>query len=141
MSMSGVKRPALVTLIGVILYIQAFLAAVAAIVGLAFNDRLDDMTVNGVEITRNSVIWTSIIEGIMAIILFLVAAGLMRGSAGYRMVVAIVEGIRIISAFGLMLFHHGGAYVEGGIVSIAISLFVLWALYNEKADAFFERSV
>jgi hypothetical protein len=138
--MSGVKRPGVVTLIGVVLYIQAFLALVSGIVGLAFRNRLDTVVVNNAEITKNGIIFTSIWELILAVVLFFVASGIMRGSRGFRMVVAIVEGIRIVSSMGFMLYHHDGAYVEGGLISIAISVFVLWALYHEKADEYFDAT-
>ena len=141
MAMSGVKRPGVVTFIGVVLYIQAFMAAVTAVVSIAFSDRLEDLTVNGVELSGNGIIASGIWEGIMAVILFAVGSGIMRGSRGYRMVVAIVEGVRIASSLGFMIFHHGGAYVEAGLVSIAISLFVLWALFHERSDEFFESTV
>lgn len=138
--MAGVKRPGVVTFIGVVLYIQAFLAAVGGIVGLAFSNRLDDAVVNGVQLTKNGIIATSIWELIMAVVLFFVASGIMRGSRGFRMVVAIVEGIRIVSSLGFMIYHSGGAYVESGFISILISMFVLWALYHEKSDEFFEST-
>ena len=140
MSSTGVKRPGIVTFIGVILYIQAFMALVAGIVSVAFSGRIDDVTVNGVELTKGGVIASGVWELIMAVILFAVAAGIMRGSRGYRMFVAIVEGIRIASALGFMLFHYTGAYVEAGFISILISMFVLWALYHEKSDEYFEST-
>jgi hypothetical protein len=140
LSSTGVKRPGVVTFIGVILYIQALMAAVAAIVSIAFSGRLDDVVVNGVALSKNGIIVSGIWEAIMAVILLAVASGIMRGSRGYRMFVAIVEGIRIASSLGFMLFHSGGAYVEAGFVSILISMFVLWALYHEKSDEFFEAT-
>ncbi|HEY6566727.1 MAG TPA: hypothetical protein VI341_04330, partial [Actinomycetota bacterium] len=90
MSSTGVKRPGIVTFIGVILYIQAFMALVAGIVSIAFSGRIDDVTVNGVELTKGGVVVSGVWELIMAVILFAVAAGIMRGSRGYRMFVAIV---------------------------------------------------
>ena len=77
----------------------------------------------------------------MAVILFFVASGLMRGSRGYRTLVAIVEGFRMASALFIMLFHHGGAFVDSGIVTLLVGTFVLWALYGHDAsDEYFERT-
>ena len=46
-----VRRPGVVTFIGVILYIQAFLALVAAVVMFAFRDRVADViSSNGVRL-------------------------------------------------------------------------------------------
>lgn len=141
MSTTAVRRPGVVTFIGVILYIQAFLAATAAIVSLAFKDRLDGVEVNGVTMSSNGVVATAGIEAIMAVILFIVAAGLMRGSRGFRLFVAVVEGLRMASALVLMIFHSGGAYVDSGLATLLIGAFVLWALYgHEKSEEYFEST-
>ncbi len=139
MSMSGVKRPGVVTFIGVILYIQAALAAVAAIMAFAYKTRLADSISDqsGVDFSGDNLIWLGVIEAVMAVILFLVASGIMRGSRGYRAFVAIVEGFRMATAFFYMLWHHDGPWIESGIVTLLIGAFVLWALYHEKADEFF----
>lgn len=140
MSTSVVRRPGVVTFIGVILYIQAVLALVAAIVLFAYSGRLGEALsdITTVEVSGGSLIATAIVELVVAVLLFLVAGGIMRGSPGFRLFVAIVEGIRMASALFAMLYYHDGAVVESGLVTILIGLFVLWALYgNEKADAFF----
>ena len=134
------RRPGVVTFIGVILYIQAFLAAIVAIVGIAFKNRLDDFTRERGQVSGDGILAASIVEGIMAVILFAVASGLMQGSRGFRTFVAIVEGLRIASSLGFMIYHHSGAYVEAALVSILISVFVLWALYHGKADEYSRRS-
>jgi hypothetical protein len=142
MSTTGIRRPGVVTFIGVILYIQAVLAAVAAIVAFAYKTRLADAITNqsGVDFSGDNLIWLGIVEAITAVVLFLVASGIMRGSRGYRLFVAIVEGFRIASAFFYMLWHHDGPFLESGIVTILIGAFVLWALYHEKADEYFEST-
>ena len=143
MSMAPVKRPGIVTFIGVILYIQAVLAAVSAVVLIAFNTRISDQLTRqtGVELDSGWAIGSGIVEGIVAVVLFFVAAGLMRGSRGYRMFVAIVEGFRMASAVFFMLYYHDGAYVETGMVTLLIGTFVLWALYgDEKSEEFFEST-
>jgi hypothetical protein len=142
MSMSGIKRPGVVTFIGVILYIQAALAAVAAIMAFAYKTRLADSISgqSGVEFSSDNLIWLGVIEAVTAVVLFLVASGIMRGSRGYRAFVAIVEGFRMATAFFYMLWHHDGPWVESGIVTLLIGAFVIWALYHEKADEFFEAT-
>lgn len=140
MAASGMKRPGVVTLIGVILYFQAVMAAVAGIVMIAFKDRLEDVVVNNVTLSSSSVLATGIVEIAVALVLFFVASGIMRGSKGYRTFVAVVEIFRAGAALFFMLFHHGGAYVEAGFVTILIALFVLWALYHERSEEWFEAT-
>jgi hypothetical protein len=142
MSTAGIRRPGVVTFIGVILYIQAVLAAVAAIMAFAYKTRLADAisAQGGVTFSEDNLIWLGIVEAIVAVVLFLVAAGIMRGSRGYRLFVAVVEGFRMATAFFYMLWHHDGPFVESGIVTLLIGGFVIWALYHEKADAYFEST-
>jgi len=142
MSSTGVKRPGVVTFIGVILYIQATLAAVAAIMAFAYKTRLSDAisAQSGVDLSGDNIIALGVVEALTAIVLFFVAAGIMRGSRGYRLFVAIVEGFRMTTAFFYMLWHHDGPFLESGLFTLAIGAFVLWALYHEKADEYFEAT-
>jgi hypothetical protein len=129
-----------VTFIGVILYIQAFLATVSAVVLLAFRDNIQDfLSDNGSALSDGSVTGTIIGEVIAAILLFIVAAGIMRGSKGMRLFVAIVEAIVMGIALYTMVTHHAGAYLYRGFFTLLVGVFVLWALYgNDRSEAFFE---
>ena len=136
------QRPGVVTFIGVILYVQAFLAAVAAIVMLAFRSEvLDFLEKEGSPLTDASVTGTIIGEGVAALLLFVVASGLMAGRRGIRAFVAIVECLLMGFALYAMLTHHTGAYLYRGLFSLLVGVFVLWALYgNDRSEAFFEAS-
>jgi hypothetical protein len=143
MSMTTVRRPGIVTFIGVILYIQAFLAVVAGIVAIAYKTRLSDTLENqsGVSFSDSSLLGIGIVELIVAVLLFVVASGIMRGSRGWRAFVGIVEGLRMASALFAMLYYHDSAFVESGLVTLLIGTFVLWALYgHEKSEEFFEST-
>ena len=135
-------RPGVVTFIGVILYIQAFLAAVSAVVLLAFRDNIQDFLAdNGSALSDGSVTGTIIGEAIAAILLLIVAAGIMSGSKGMRLVVAVVEAIVMGIALYTMVTHHAGAYLYRGFFTLLVGVFVLWALYgNDRSEAFFEGS-
>jgi hypothetical protein len=143
MSMTTVKRPGVVTFIGVILYIQAFLAVVAGIVAIAYKTRLSDTLErqSGVNYSDGSLLGLGIGELVLAVLLFVVASGIMRGSRGWRAFVGIVEGLRMGFALFAMLYYHDSAFVESGIVTLLIGTFVLWALYgHEKSEEFFEST-
>jgi hypothetical protein len=135
-------RPGVVTFIGVILYIQAFLAAISAVVVFAFrNDITDFLEKQGAPVSNTSLTGSAIGQAVAAVLLFIVASGLMRGSRGIRVLVAIVEAITMGIALWIMLFHHTGAYLYQGIFTLLVGVFVLWALYgNERSDAFFGSS-
>jgi hypothetical protein len=58
---------------------------------------------------------------------------------GYRLFVAIVQGLSMASALYILIAHHAGGYIYRGVFSLFIGVFVLWALYaNEESDRYFE---
>ncbi len=135
------RRPGVVTFIGVILFVQAFLSAVAAVVMLAFRSEvLDFLEKEGSPLTDTSYTGTIVGEAIAAVLLFMVAVGLMSGSRGSRLFVAIVQAIAMGFAVYTMLAHHTGAYLYRSIFTLLVGVFVLWALYgNDRSEAFFEN--
>jgi hypothetical protein len=134
------RRPGVVSFIGIILYIQAFLAAVAAVAMVIWrNDILDFLEKEGSPLTSSAFTGTIIGEAIAALLLFAVGSGIMRGSNGYRLFVAIVQGLSMASAIYILIAHHAGGYVYRGVWSLFIGVFILWALYgNEESDRYFE---
>lgn len=134
------KRPAVVSFIGVILYVQSFLAAVAAISLLVWrNDILDLLEQEGSPMSRGVFSGTIAGEAITAVLLFVVARGLMRGSNGMRLFVVIVQCLTMALAFYILIAHQVGGYVYRGVFSLFVGVFVVWALYgNEESADFFE---
>ena len=133
------QRPGVVTFIGVVLYIQAFLAAVAAVSMIIWrNDILDYLERHGTELADGVFTGSIIGEAIAAVLLLIVANGIMRGSSGMRLFVAIVQCFSMGLAIYALIAHHVGGYVYRGVFSLFIGVFVLWALYaNEESDRFF----
>lgn len=130
------RRPGVVTFVGVVLYIYAALAAVAALTLIIFsgNDTVQATTGHA----GSWIAWSGVFEAVVAALLFVVAAGLMRGSPGIRLFVAVVVGFRMAVAVALMLVYHTGGYLFYGLIGVLIGLFVLWALYAaEGSDEFF----
>ena len=73
--------------------------------------------------------------------LLLVANGILRGSSGYRLFVAIVQCFVMGAAVFALIAHHTGGYVYRGVFSLFIGIFVLWALYgNDESDRYFETN-
>jgi len=136
------RRPGVVTFIGIILYIQAFLAAVAAISLLIWrNDILDFLEKEGSPLSDGAFTGTVIGEAIVAVLLFIVGNGIMRGSNGFRLFVAIVQSLAMALAIYTLVAHHVGGYVYRGVFTLFIGVFVLWALYgNDESDKYFETN-
>jgi hypothetical protein len=141
-STTPARRPGVVTFIGVILYIQAALAAIAGISLLIWrNDIRDWLEQEGAPLSNGGLTGTIIGEFIAAALALLAAAGLMRGSSGWRLVVAIVQGIAMAFAVYTLIAHHVGGLVYRSVFTLFIGAFVLWALYaNDESDRYFEQN-
>ena len=134
-----VSRPGVVTFIGVVLWIQAALAAVASVAVFIFRGNSDFQQATGQ--SADALLGLAIGEAIVAVLLAWVASGIMSGSKGMRMAVGIVMGIRIAASLWFMITHHQGGFLYAGLANIAIALFVLWALFaKEESEAWFQSS-
>jgi hypothetical protein len=126
------KRPGVVTFVGIVIYIQAAIAAVIAV--MAFVNRDDPHWQEQTGQGADALLGTAIGEAILALILVAVAMNLMSGSRGARTLVALVMGLRIAFATWAMLAHHGGGVFGTSAVTILVALFVLWALYGHTTS-------
>jgi hypothetical protein len=128
-----------VTLVGVIIYVQALIAAVVAI--LAFLNRDDSHWQTQTGQDADSLLATAIVEAVLALVLLWVASSIMRGGTGARTLVAVVMVIRIGVAAWAMLSHHGGGIFGTSTITIVVALFVLWALYGHaESDEYFRST-
>lgn len=133
------RRPGVVTLVGIVIYIQAILAGAVAV--LAFINRNDAHWQEQTGQSADALLGVAIAEGIIALVLLAVAASIMSGSRGARALVAAVMMLRIGVAAWAMLAHHGGGVFGTSVITILIALFVLWALYgNTESDSYFESA-
>ena len=139
---SPTRRPGVVTFIAVIMYVQAALAAIAGISLLIWrNDVLDWLEQEGAPLTDGGLTGTIIGEFVAAALLLLAAAGLMRGSSGWRLVIAIVQSLAMALALYTLIAHHVGGLVYRSVFTLFIGVFVLWVLYgNDQSDRFFEEN-
>jgi hypothetical protein len=130
------KRPAVVTFVGVLVWIQASVAAVSAVV--AFWLRSDPDFQDRVGQSTDALVGFAIAEVFIAILLMVVASGLMSGTRSARAFVAVVMGLRVALAAWTMVTHHTGGLVVGAGMTILIAVLVLWALYGHaESEAYF----
>ena len=129
------KRPGVVTFVGVLLYIQAFLAAVGAAAAF-FVLATGEGSEAGLS---DSDLWTAgIAEAIGFLILIWAASRLMGASRGARTFVAVIVGISGARVTWVMRTQHTGGGLWNGIIAAAANLFILWALYgNDASEEFF----
>ena len=135
-------RPGVVSFIAVIMYIQAALAVIAGVSLIIWrNDVLDWLEQEGAPLSSGGLTGTIIAEFVAAALLFIAAAGLMRGSSGWRLVIAVVQGIAMALAVYTLIAHHVGGYVYRSVFTLFVGVFVLWALYgNDQSERFFDEN-
>lgn len=130
------ERPGVVTFVGIVIFIQAAIAAVSAVVLFLNAEESDYQSVLGQ--TENELITAAVVEAVLAVLLFLVAWGVMTGWAWSRIAVAIVFGLRLAASAWFLLTHLGGGINTNALIQAGIAIFVLWALYgNDRSDLFF----
>lgn len=133
------KRPGVITFIGILLYIKAAVAGIVSVA--AFLGKGTDRAL-AAGLSDNTLLWTGIIEAILAVLLVLVAMSLMSGSKGSRLLIGIVMGIRIAATAWVMVTHHDSGFIWTGVFTVGFAMFILWALYgNDKSEAYFEGSM
>jgi hypothetical protein len=134
------RRPGVVTFVGVVLYIKAAIAAIVGIALLVEKNNSALLEATGRE--GDYILGTAIGEIILAGLLFASAWYLMSGAKAARLVVAIVVGLRMVTATWFMITHFGGHMNWNAIIAVGIGVFVLWALYgHQESDAYFEGNL
>ena len=136
------RRPGVVTFVGVILLIQAFLALVEGIVLLAFRDNVQDFLAEYGETVSDATMTGTAIGGLIgAILLALAGFGILGGSRVWRFLTVLVVSLRMAFALYAMIIHPHGAYFTSGLVALLIGFFVIWALYGHKeSDEYYQAS-
>jgi O-antigen/teichoic acid export membrane protein len=122
-------RPAVITLVGIVLYIWAAMAALEAVA--LFLNRDNDVW-KATYGTTDEITIVAVASAVLALLLFAVASGILSGTRWARIAVAIVVGLRLAALSWFMLSHlGGGAFTWSTVLSLALGLFVLWALYGK----------
>jgi succinate dehydrogenase/fumarate reductase cytochrome b subunit len=134
-----IRRPGVVTFIGVIVTIQGFLALVAGVAVILFRD--DGDIQQATNQSSSALLGAGIGELIVAALLLAIGFGILNGSRVSRFVVALGQGISMALATWLLLTHHTGGYTSRSLITLLIGVFVIWALYgNDESEAYFEAT-
>ena len=132
-----VRRPGVVTFVGIVLYIKAALAAVVALALVI--ERNNDELLSAMGQTSDQIWYVVAGEVVAALLLLWVASAIMSGAKWSRLAVAIVLGLRLAFATYWMIAHIGGGMQWNAVLSAGIAIFVLWALYgNHESQEYFE---
>ena len=130
-----VRRPFLLSLVTILMIIGGVLQIIAGVVLIVFNGNSDLQSDSGE--TSSTLLMLGVIALLFGLIHIWFAGMLRRGSRFARAVVLVFEVLQIIGAGWALIALHS-QYRINAIITIAISLFVIWYLYgNQRSREFF----
>lgn len=132
MSEPTAKRPFIISLIGIVMYLQAVLLIVFGALFIALRDNED--VLGATDISSSTLLALGIAMAAVGLVLFLVARGLRHGSRAARNLVALAELLAIAGAVAAIVTHAAGASISSGAGTIVGALIVLWALFGHDAS-------
>jgi hypothetical protein len=136
MSMPQTRRPATITIIGVLAYIAGLLDMISGVILfflLPNEDVVDQFGGTGPMITAAI---ASIVVGLIVVV---VAGGLLRGSQTSRLIVTVLQVLSLIGSLFLAVAWRETATATDEWIGIAVSALVLILLWTPKASAFFTK--
>ena len=130
-----VRRPFLLSLVTIVMIIGGLLQIIAGVVLIVFNGNSDLQSDSGE--SSGTLVMLGVIALLFGLIHIWFAGMLRRGSRFARAVVLVFEVLQIIGAGWTLIALHS-QYRVNAIITIAISLFVIWYLYgNQRSREFF----
>lgn len=121
------KRPVGVTIVGVLILIAGVFYVVGGLISI-IGAAADGFT---------PLIALTVVLLIIGLIYLLVARGIFSGSRGARLIVGIVTVLQMIAQV-INLFGSEG--IASPIISLIISIVILWILYGSSGKRFFEAT-
>lgn len=132
MTQPAVKRPFVVGLMGMIMYLQALVMVLFGALFVA--TRNSEEVLGSADISSSTALALGVVLVVMGVLIFLVARGLRHGSRAARNLVAFVELLGIAGAVYAMVTHAAGASFASGAGTIVGALIVLWILFGHDAS-------
>ncbi|MHA7987648.1 DUF7144 family membrane protein [Rathayibacter sp. CAU 1779] len=132
---AATRRPAGVTLIAVLAWIEGALNIIAGVFLLVVKN---EPSVRAAWAGEGSVITSAILSILFGVVVVLVAGGLLRGSRGARIVVTIVQLLAIVGD-AFTAWAYPGQFAWSAI-SALISLIIIILLWTGRANDFFRSN-
>lgn len=133
------RPPGVITFVAIILYINAAMAAFAGLFAWLGRGESDVQAALGLE--EDQFIWFFVIELAMALLVLIVARGIMNGARWARILVTIGMGFRLVqAALFATLGGQGGSGLIATVLYAIIPLIVLWAVWgHDRGESYFHR--
>ncbi|MGW9631545.1 DUF7144 family membrane protein [Agromyces sp. NPDC055520] len=130
--MNAIGRPGGVTFIAVLTWISGLFDVVGGTILLFQTSVAATVQEFG---GASQLITSAIVSILIGLIVIIVAGGLLRGSAGARLIVTIFQVLSIASSIFLAIAYPAGAI--GEYFSVLISVIILAFLWSGRANTFF----
>ena len=133
--MQPAQRPWEITLLVVLGYIGGFFNVLTGI--LVMLDR-DDVALQGVSLhSENQLIAFGLTVAVIGLVQVFLANLLGKGSQLIRVFYAVIAVLNLAGGIWAMIALHSEQRASG-VVAAVVSLIVLWLLFNQKSEEFFE---
>jgi hypothetical protein len=129
------RRPGIITFIGVLMLLHAALSLVGGVVLVAL--RTQRRVIEQTNLTSEDLLVAGVVALVLGVIYLVVALLLLSGSRVARGLVAAVQILSVMAAAWTMFTHHSEAFLFQALFQVAIAIFVLWALFNERSEDYF----
>jgi hypothetical protein len=130
------RRPGGVTLIAVIMFLQA-IAGIGVGIALIV-ERNNSWFLDHTNRKVDEILAYGVVGIVWGVIVLLVGMGIWWGRNWARYLVGVVEALSIASGVYL-LARSGSANVGSGVAQIAMGLVILYLLFNNRASGYFGR--
>ena len=137
MSTDAPRRPVLLTVLAILVGIQACFAILA---GFAlFIERNDASLARHLDHSSGNLGLVGIVVLVIGVIELFVAMGLWRGNDFARMLATIVVSLQFITGLYTFIFY-AGTWRWQGLWQTLFAAFVLWLLFNRGAERYFRET-
>ena len=137
MSTDAPHRPVLLSVLAILVGIQAVFAIIA---GFAlFIERNDVDLLRHVDQSSGELGFVGIVVLVIGVVELFVATGLWRGNDFARMLATIVVSLQFIAGLYTFIFYNG-TWRWQGLWQTLFAAFVLWLLFNRGAERYFRET-
>ncbi len=136
-SIAPVRRPWEITLLVILGYLGGLFNLLTGI--FVMLDKNNEEFLQGIYYTENQLIWIGLLVALVGVVQIFLANLLGRGSQLVRILYAVIAVFNLAGGLWAMVALNSEQRASG-VVATVIAVVVLWLLFNQKSDEFFENA-
>lgn len=133
--MTNNKRPAIVSVLGILGIISGAMSVLGGMFIAFDGDRVNDFSQIGLNDT--GLIWYGVITSLLGLFVLFLASSILSGQRWARVWYAVMGSLNIVGGVWLVITHSGEARWTG-LISAILWVIILQLLFNEKSNKYFE---